>query len=170
MCWRNFSLFSLVTKKCRKWVKESLFSNGCHFRMYIPKWKLHHFSEENYLNYMKKTQFCMWQLHFSWNKGRQEQAVDPLISISNVKLIPLDHVTYRWISLVQFTSQWHSHGGGGGGVKGEECPSWQQQICQKSGKSGEKSGKSGKKLGKRGNIGKKREKSWRFFHFAPPDR
>ena len=27
------------------------------------------FSEVNYLNYTKKTQFCMWQLHFPQNKG-----------------------------------------------------------------------------------------------------
>ena len=35
------------------------------------------FSEVNYLNYTKKTQFCMWQLHFPQNKGKQEQAMDP---------------------------------------------------------------------------------------------
>ena len=35
------------------------------------------FSEVNYLNYTKKIQFCMWQLQFPLNKGKQEQAVDP---------------------------------------------------------------------------------------------
>ena len=35
------------------------------------------FSEVNYLNYTKKTQFCMWLLYFPWNKGKQEQAMDP---------------------------------------------------------------------------------------------
>ena len=35
------------------------------------------FSEVNYLNYTKKTQFCMWQLHFPKHKGKQEQAMDP---------------------------------------------------------------------------------------------
>ena len=35
------------------------------------------FSEVNYLNYTKKTQFCMWQLHFPLNKGKQEQAMNP---------------------------------------------------------------------------------------------
>ena len=35
------------------------------------------FSEVNYLNYTKKIQFCMWQLHFPLNKGKQEQAMDP---------------------------------------------------------------------------------------------
>ena len=31
-----------------------------------------------YLNYTKKTQFCMW--HFSYNKGKQEQAMDPFLT------------------------------------------------------------------------------------------
>ena len=35
------------------------------------------FSEVNDLNYTKKTQFCMWQLHFPENKAKQEQAMDP---------------------------------------------------------------------------------------------
>ena len=35
------------------------------------------FSEVTYLNYRKKTQFCMWQLHFPLNKGKLEQAMDP---------------------------------------------------------------------------------------------
>ena len=37
------------------------------------------FSEVNYLNYTKNTQFCMWQLYlpFTLNKGKQEQAIDP---------------------------------------------------------------------------------------------
>ena len=34
------------------------------------------FSEVNYLNYPKKTYFCMWQLHFPENNGKQEQAMD----------------------------------------------------------------------------------------------
>ena len=43
----------------------------------FQKGKQLRFSETNYLNYTKKTQFCMWQLQFPWNKGKQEQAVDP---------------------------------------------------------------------------------------------
>ena len=35
------------------------------------------FSEVNYLKYTKKIQFCMWQLQFPLNKGKQEQAVGP---------------------------------------------------------------------------------------------
>ena len=42
----------------------------------FQKWKQLYFSEENYLTYTKKTQFCMWQLHFSL-EGKQQQAVDP---------------------------------------------------------------------------------------------
>ena len=34
------------------------------------------FSEVNYQNFTKKTQFCMWQLYFPPNKGKQEQAMD----------------------------------------------------------------------------------------------
>ena len=35
------------------------------------------FSEVNYLNYTKKTQFCTWQLYFPQNKGKQDQAMEP---------------------------------------------------------------------------------------------
>ena len=35
------------------------------------------FSEVYHPNYTKKTQFCMWQLHFPQNKGKQEHAMDP---------------------------------------------------------------------------------------------
>ena len=34
-------------------------------------------SEVNHVNFTKKTQFCMWQLHFPLNKGKQKQAMDP---------------------------------------------------------------------------------------------
>ena len=40
------------------------------------------FSEVNYLNYTKKTQVCMWQLHFPQNKGKQEQTMDPFHSLN----------------------------------------------------------------------------------------
>ena len=40
------------------------------------------FSEVNYLNYTNKTQFCMWQLHFPLNKGKQEQAVNPYYTLN----------------------------------------------------------------------------------------
>ena len=43
----------------------------------FQKRKQWRFSEVNYLNYTKKIKFCMWQLHFPKNKGKQEQAMDP---------------------------------------------------------------------------------------------
>ena len=39
------------------------FSNQRHFEICFQKWKQLHFSEENDLNYTKKTHFCRWQLH-----------------------------------------------------------------------------------------------------------
>ena len=53
-----------------------VFSNERHFEIWFPKKKTIMFLWK-YLNYTKKTQFCMWQLHFPLNKGKQEQAVDP---------------------------------------------------------------------------------------------
>ena len=80
MCWRNFSVFSLVNKKGEKWVKNStFFSNGCHFRMCIPKIATTTFFRGKLSKLHKKAQFCMWQLQFSWHKGKQEQVVDPLL-------------------------------------------------------------------------------------------
>ena len=46
----------------------------------FQKWKQLRFSEVNYLNYTKKDQICMWQLHFPYNKEKQEQAVDPFVT------------------------------------------------------------------------------------------
>ena len=43
----------------------------------FQKRKQFRFVKVNYLNYTKKTQFCMWQQHFPLNKGKQEQAMDP---------------------------------------------------------------------------------------------
>ena len=61
-----FVSFFLVTKKCEKEVfKKALFSNERQFEFCFSKMKNLHFWEENYLNYTKKTQFCMWQLLFS---------------------------------------------------------------------------------------------------------
>ena len=44
-------------------------------KFYFQKRKQLRFSEVNYLNYTKKTQFGMWQLRFPQNKGKQEQTV-----------------------------------------------------------------------------------------------
>ena len=43
------------------------------------KQKQRNFSEENYLNFIKKTQFRIWKLHFSLHKGKQEQAMETLL-------------------------------------------------------------------------------------------
>ena len=77
MWWKNFSVFSLGTKKCEKWVENSpFFQIHAILECVFQKWKQLRFSEENIKSTRKKTQFCMWQLQFSWNKGKREQAVD----------------------------------------------------------------------------------------------
>ena len=38
-----------------------------------------HFTEKKISKLHKNDTSCMWQLHFPWNKGKQEQAVDPLL-------------------------------------------------------------------------------------------
>ena len=42
----------------KMWKVVTLFSNERHFEIWFPIKKQLHFSEENYLNYTKKTQFC----------------------------------------------------------------------------------------------------------------
>ena len=65
------------------------------------------------------------------------------------------------MSLQIMSNQWHSHGGGGGGARGKgRGPRLTAKNFPKIEKRGNKSGK----------IGNKRQKSGRFFHFAPPDR
>ena len=62
---KEFCNFSLVTKKCEKWVKNSpFFQMSAILKFDFEKQKQLRFSEANDLNYTKKTQFCMWQLHF----------------------------------------------------------------------------------------------------------
>ena len=53
-----------------------------------------------------------------------------------------------------------------GGSRGQSAT----PDSEKFAKNLEKEGKNQEKSGKRGRIGKKRQKSGRFFHFAPPDR
>ena len=48
---------------------------GAILKLDFQKRKQLHFSEENYLNYTKKTQFCIMTITFSLNKGKQEHAV-----------------------------------------------------------------------------------------------
>ena len=54
-----------------------------------------------------------------------------------------------------------------GGVKGAECPLLTAKSLPKN---QEIEGENQEKAGKEGKIGEKEEKSWKFFHFAPPDR
>ena len=49
------------------------FLSGAILKFDIQKWKQWHFPEENYLNYTKKTQFKIGQLHFSQNEEKHEQ-------------------------------------------------------------------------------------------------
>ena len=50
--------------------KIALFQVNAILRFDSQKRKQLHFSEENYLNYTKKTQFCIWRLHLA-NKNKQ---------------------------------------------------------------------------------------------------
>ena len=50
---------------------------GAILKFDFQKRKQLHFSEENYLNYTKKTQFCIMTITFSLNKEKQGHAVDP---------------------------------------------------------------------------------------------
>ena len=53
------------------------FQMGAILKFDFQKRKQFHFSEENYLNYTKKTKFCLMTITFSLSKGKQEQAADP---------------------------------------------------------------------------------------------
>ena len=79
MCWRNFCNFSLGTKKCEKKVKNSpFFQMSAILKFNFQKREQLSFSEVNYLNCTKKTQFCMWQLHFPQNKGTARTSHGPI--------------------------------------------------------------------------------------------
>ena len=43
--------------------------------------------------------FCMWQLHFPYNKGKQEEAVDPLYSALKNLFIEAGHLCSYFISI-----------------------------------------------------------------------
>ena len=57
-----FCNISLVTKKCEKYVKNTRFQMSAILKFDFQKTKQLRFSEVNYLNYTKKTQFCMRKL------------------------------------------------------------------------------------------------------------
>ena len=62
VCAEGILELSLVTKKCEKW---PFFQMSTVLKFDFQKRKQLRFSEVNYLNYKKRTQFCMWQLHLS---------------------------------------------------------------------------------------------------------
>ena len=59
-----FVTFPWGLKNVKSRSKIALFSNEHHFKFDFQKRKQLRFSKVNYLNYTRKTQFCMWQLHF----------------------------------------------------------------------------------------------------------
>ena len=61
MCWRNFCNFPWSLKNVKSRSKIALFSNECHFEIWFPKKRTIRFF---WSKTTKKTQFCMWQLHF----------------------------------------------------------------------------------------------------------
>ena len=87
MCWRNFCNFSLVTKKCESRSKITLFSKERHFEIWFSKRKQLRFSEVNYLNYTKKTQFLhvtsTFYLKQGVNKNKQRTHSTPVKKIVN---------------------------------------------------------------------------------------
>ena len=64
MCWRNFCNFLWWLKHVKSRSKIALFQMIAILKFDFQKREQLRFFEVNYLNYTKKTQFCMWQLHF----------------------------------------------------------------------------------------------------------
>ena len=88
MCWRNFCNFPWWLENVRSRSKIALFSNEHHFEIWFSKRKQLHFSEVNYLNYTKKTQFCMWQLYtFSLKQGE-----------TRTNSVPIPHPLNVWLA------------------------------------------------------------------------
>ena len=63
MCWRNFCNFSLVTRKCEKWVKIALFSNERHFEIWFPKKRI---------------------ITFFWSKLSKLHKKDPILHVATI--------------------------------------------------------------------------------------
>ena len=59
-------------------LKVAPFSNERHFEIWFPKREQLRFSEVNYLNFTKKTQFFMWQLHFPPKQGETRTSHGPI--------------------------------------------------------------------------------------------
>ena len=64
--------FSWWLKNVKSRSKIALFSNKHHLKFDFQKRNKLYFSEENYLNYTKQTQFCMWQF-FPKTRGNKNK-------------------------------------------------------------------------------------------------
>ena len=77
-----FVTFPWWLKNVKSRSKKALFSNERHFDLDFQKRRQLRFSEVNYLNYTKKTQFCMWQYYIfpkaRGNKNKQCTHSTPL--------------------------------------------------------------------------------------------
>ena len=59
-----FVTFPWLLQNVKSKSKIPLFQMSAILKFDFQKREQLHFSEVNYLNYTKKTQFCMWQLYF----------------------------------------------------------------------------------------------------------
>ena len=94
---KEYCNFTMVTLRMWKLVKNSPFFKWVPFWNLISKKKTITVFWSILSKVHKKTQFCMWQLHFLWNKGKQEQAVDPFATPLLWKPNPLHGSTIKWL-------------------------------------------------------------------------
>ena len=74
ICAEGIFVTFLDPKKIVKSRSEiAIFSNERHFQICFSKKKTIRCFEVNYLNYTKKIQFCMWQLHFPKTRGNKNK-------------------------------------------------------------------------------------------------
>ena len=71
MCWRNFCNFSLVTKNVKSRSKMAFFQMSAILKFDFQKREQLRFSEVNYLNCTKKTQFLHVATTFSLKQGER---------------------------------------------------------------------------------------------------
>ena len=95
-----------------------------------------------------------------------------LIGMGNIWDLQLRWVAFLQVNLIHFGLNNHLYSSIASGRVGAEYPPSKKiaKNWKREGKRRENQEKEWKKSGKRGKIGKKRQKSERFFHFAPPDR
>ena len=108
MCRRNFCNFPWWLRNVKSRWKISIFSNERHFEIWFPKKITITFFWSKYLNYTKKTQFCMWQGIFQqlvpegapWNP----HFPDRFYFVMNTTLFIYNkpknnHIQYEWHSI-----------------------------------------------------------------------